>query len=119
QGPGGDVNHVRVKNLSAKPLLLLAGETILGGQQDRILGKDSIVPAHEELSLEVYCVEHGRWSGARDFTRTGGIADPQVRGKARFMSNQSEVWKEVATKNDALGVHNETGTYRNLAAGAE
>src|SRR5438067_804779 len=33
------VNQVTVANLSDRPLLLLGGEVILGGQQDRILGK--------------------------------------------------------------------------------
>src|SRR5262249_11872104 len=54
QGQGGSVNRVQVKNQSEKPLLLLGGEVILGGQQDRILGKDTIVPAHESMVVEVF-----------------------------------------------------------------
>jgi hypothetical protein len=119
QGAGGTVNSVEVKNVSGRPLLLLAGETILGGQQDRIIGKDTIVPGHEQMSVEVYCVEHGRWSGQQRFTSTGSLADPTVRGKARYASDQAQVWQEVAKKNAALKAAPSTGTYRNLAAGPE
>src|SRR5581483_1267888 len=103
---GAQVNRVTVANLSAKPLLLLGGEVILGGQQDRILGKDTILPAHEEMSLEVFCVEHGRWSGHGGFTASGGIVDGKARLRARFESNQQAVWDEVAKKNAALKVEN-------------
>src|SRR5579859_5768768 len=74
-GQGGTVNRVQVKNSSDKPLLLLGGEVILGGQQDRILGKDTVVPAHETLVVEVFCVEHGRWNGRREFTAGDALAD--------------------------------------------
>src|SRR5258706_13662310 len=53
---GASVNRVNVLNKSDRQLLLLGGEIILGGQQDRILGKDTIVPAGEELVIEVFCV---------------------------------------------------------------
>jgi hypothetical protein len=116
---GAQVNRVTVANLSAKPLLLLGGEVILGGQQDRIIGKDTILPAHEEMSLEVFCVEHGRWSGHGEFTSAGGLVEGKARQRARFESDQQRVWEEVAKKNAALKVENATGTYRNLATGPE
>jgi hypothetical protein len=119
EGRGGTVNRVHVTNKSDRPLILLGGEVILGGQQDRILGKDTVVPAHEEMALEVFCVEHGRWNGGREFTASGGMAEGKMRVRAKYRSNQQEVWAEVAKKNGALNVQNATGTYRNLATGAE
>jgi hypothetical protein len=117
-GDGGDVNRVTVANRSDRPLLLLGGEIILGGQQDRILGKDTVVPAHERMSLEVFCVEHGRWSGRREFTRTGGLVEGRTRLRAKFRSNQAQVWAEVAQKTRALGAQSSTGSYGRLAVGA-
>jgi hypothetical protein len=118
-GQGGTVNRVQVKNASEKPLLLLGGEVILGGQQDRILGKDTVVPAHETMVVEVFCVEHGRWNGQREFTAGNAIADSKLRVRAKFKSDQQQVWAEVAKKNGDLKVTNSTGTYRNLATGTD
>jgi hypothetical protein len=116
---GGDVNHVTVHNRSARPLLLLGGEVILGGQQDRIIGKDLIVPPKQTVAVEVYCVEHGRWSGSSAFTSTGGLAEGKIRVRAKYRSDQSQVWDEVATKNQSLNAQSASGTYRKLAAGDE
>jgi hypothetical protein len=116
---GAQVNRVTVANRSNRPLLLLGGEVILGGQQDRILGKDTVVPAGEQISLEVFCVEHGRWNGGRQFTGAGGLADGKMRVRAKFRSDQQQVWEEVAKKNAALKAAPSTGTYRNLAVGTE
>src|SRR5712671_4573394 len=59
------VNQLVLINRSKRPLLLLAGELVSGGKQDRIIGKDRIVPVGAEpLPLDVFCVEHGRWTGS-------------------------------------------------------
>jgi hypothetical protein len=116
---GGRVNTLVVHNASDRPLLLLGGEVVLGGQQDRILGRDTIVPAHEHAQVQVFCVEHGRWAGARQFTAAEGMADTKIRMRGKYLSDQSAVWDEVAKKNAKHGVAAATGTYRNLAAGAE
>ncbi|HYN83976.1 MAG TPA: DUF6569 family protein, partial [Pyrinomonadaceae bacterium] len=57
------VNELALINRSGKKLLLLGGEVIVGGKQDRIVEEDLIVPAVSvPVSLSVFCVEHGRWS---------------------------------------------------------
>ena len=116
---GGSVNTLLVGNNSDKPLLVLGGEVVLGGQQDRILGQDTIVPAHEKMRVEVFCVEHGRWSGGREFSAAQGMADTKIRVRAKYRADQSQVWAEVAKQNAAHGVAPSTGTYRNLAAGED
>ncbi len=116
---GGSVNTLEVHNRSDKPLLILGGEVVLGGQQDRILGQDTIVPARETIKVQVFCVEHGRWSGGRQFAAAQGMADTKMRVRAKYRADQSQVWAEVAKKNAAHGAAPSTGTYRNLAAGDE
>jgi len=75
-GTSASVNQLVLINRSKRPLLLLAGELVSGGKQDRIIGKDRIVPVGAEpLPLDVFCVEHGRWTGSSSqFTaaKTGG-----------------------------------------------
>src|SRR5580700_9553922 len=43
-GGGAQVNQLVLVNRGKKPLLLLAGEVVSGGKQDRIIGKDRIIP---------------------------------------------------------------------------
>src|SRR5215472_16255373 len=45
QYDGAEVNRLVLVNNSKRPLLLLAGEVVSGGKQDRVIGKDRIVPA--------------------------------------------------------------------------
>jgi len=115
---GGAVNRVRVANRSKLPLLLLGGEVILGGQQDRVIGKDSIIAPQQDATVEVFCVEHGRWTGRREFVEVGGLAEGKIRVQAKYNRDQDRVWGAVAEKNAALEAQSATGTYRNLAAGA-
>ena len=59
---GAEVNRLVLVNNSKRPLLLLAGEIVSGGKQDRVIGKDRIVPAESDpIDLSVFCVEPGRW----------------------------------------------------------
>jgi hypothetical protein len=115
---GGDVNHVQVTNRSDLPLLLLGGELILGGQQDRIISKEVVVPPRKRATVAVFCVEHGRWSGGRHFGRTGGIVESKVRVSGKYRVNQSEVWSKVRSKAGALGASSATGTYRAIGTSA-
>ncbi len=114
---GGDVNHLVLTNSSKQPLFLLAGEVIIGGKQDRIIGKDTIIPARKTEAVPVFCVEHGRWSGRKaSFESAGALAHTKLRKQAKY-AGQSEVWKEVADKNSRLKTTNGTDTYRRIATG--
>jgi hypothetical protein len=92
------VNQLVLINRSKRPLLLLAGELVSGGKQDRIIGKDRIVPVGAEpLPLDVFCVEHGRWTGSSSqFTAAKAIVHPSVREQAAVEQKQTEVWAAVA-----------------------
>ena len=95
---GASVNQLVLINRSKRPLLLLAGELVSGGKQDRIIGKDRIVPVGAEpLPLDVFCVEHGRWTGGgSQFTASKTIVHPSVREQAAVDQRQTEVWAAVA-----------------------
>jgi len=119
---GAQVNRLVLVNNSKRPLLLLAGEMVTGGKQDRVIGKDRIVPAESDpVDLSVFCVEPGRWvatsehfgaSGAMYGTGSGGgaglsvpstmMAQPSVRAKAMGDKDQGEVWAEVRKQRAAV-----------------
>ena len=102
-GSGASVNQLVLINRGKKPLVLLAGELVSGGKQDRIIGKDRIVPVGAEpLPLDVFCVEHGRWTGtSAQFTDSKVIVHPSVREQAAVAQNQSEVWDAVRSGSTA------------------
>ncbi|OJU62492.1 MAG: hypothetical protein BGO01_08420 [Armatimonadetes bacterium 55-13] len=107
-----EVNRLMVKNMGPKPLLLLAGEMLLGGKQDRIVGKDTVVPAGEEMAMPVYCVEHDRWTGSSSkFEYSDSMAPAEVRLKAS-VGGQQEVWDEVASYNASLKVSERQSSVR-------
>jgi hypothetical protein len=93
---GASVNQLVLINRSKRPLLLLAGELVSGGKQDRVIGKDRIVPAGAPpLPLDVFCVEHGRWTGSAQFAAANTIVHPSVRESAAVDQVQTKVWESV------------------------
>jgi hypothetical protein len=122
---GAQVNRLVLINNSKRPLLLLAGEIVTGGKQDRVIGKDRIVPAESDpVDLSVFCVEPGRWVAASDhfgasgamYGSAGGnvavsglpappmamMAQPSVRAKAMADKDQQEVWAEVRKQREEV-----------------
>jgi hypothetical protein len=65
QPPGAGANQVNrlvVINTSDKPLYLMPGETIVGGSQDRTIGRELVIqPDGKPFPVDVFCVESGRW----------------------------------------------------------
>jgi len=59
----GSVNSLTFVNQADHPVFVLAGEVIIGGKQDRIIGRNTLIPAKTTQAVPVYCVEHGRWQG--------------------------------------------------------
>jgi hypothetical protein len=102
--PGGaSVNQLVLLNRSKRPLLLLSGELISGGKQDRIIAKDRIVaPGSVPLPLDVFCVEHGRWSAGSQFNAAKTIVHPSVREQATVKQSQSQVWEAVSVGSMAV-----------------
>ena len=99
-GGGAEVNHLFIVNNSKRPLVLLAGEIVTGGKQDRVVGKDRIIPGGSDADLDVFCVEPGRWTeirGAAGFTSGLPMAQPSVRTQAMAKKSQEGVWDRVAS----------------------
>src|SRR5438067_1243537 len=82
---GGEVNTLFVTNRGRDPLYLMAGEVVLGGQQDRCLGRDTIVPPGAvKFAVPVFCVEHGRWTGDVRFGESAkAVASAGIRASAQ------------------------------------
>jgi ARG/rhodanese/phosphatase superfamily protein len=93
---GASVNQLVLINRGKRPVLLLAGELVSGGKQDRIIAKDRIIaPGADPLPLDVFCVEHGRWSSGLQFSAAKTMVHPSVREQAAVNQSQSDVWESV------------------------
>ena len=100
---GDQVNTLVLVNHSDRPLLLLAGEIVTGGKQDRVIAKDRIVPAGgDPIDLGVFCIEPGRWTESSATFGSAGkgsvhsfMVQPTVRQKAMVAKDQQEVWNSV------------------------
>jgi hypothetical protein len=90
------VNQLVLINRGKRPVVLLAGELVSGGKQDRIIAKDRIVaPGSDPLPLDVFCVEHGRWSSGLQFSAANTMVHPSVREQAAVNQSQTDVWDSV------------------------
>jgi hypothetical protein len=98
------VNDLTMENLSDQEVIILAGDILKGGQQDRIAQHDQIVPPKSgKLPLQVFCVERtaSRWGKPlvekdKTFTASPGqLCTNDLRLACRKDGKQSQVWKEV------------------------
>jgi hypothetical protein len=100
---GDQVNTLVLINHSHRPLLMLAGEIVTGGKQDRVIAKDRIVPpGGDPVDLSVFCIEPGRWTessanfGATAKEPSGSfMVQPPVRQQAMVAKDQQQVWSAV------------------------
>jgi hypothetical protein len=110
-GESGSVPTLKVHNKGKDPVLLMAGEHLRGGKQNRVLNASILVAAGTELPIPVSCVERGRWayrspqfggSGSSSHSSLRRMMCAQVTQSYRSMgapcSDQGEVWREVDRK---------------------
>ena len=97
-----EVNELAVENISrTEEVFIQAGDIVKGGQQDRVLAVDLIVPARSgRIPVDAFCVEHGRWSGRGEepmaaFTISEQMATKELKMAAKQARSQAEVWAKV------------------------
>ena len=99
----GTVSELAIENRSAEDVYVQAGDIVKGGQQDRVLTTDLILPAHSgKMPIQSFCVEEGRWTKRgvepdRQFsTSTQGVPSKDLKLALRKPGAQAEVWLGVA-----------------------
>jgi hypothetical protein len=116
-----EVNQLAIENVGDEEVFVQSGDIVKGGQQDRMLGVDMIVPAKSgRIPVDAFCVEHGRWtkrgaeSSGRFDSSTERVATKDMKVAANRARSQSQVWNEVARAQDKLSAN--MGTRVNNAA---
>lgn len=102
------VPELVIENTGTFMILILDGEEIIGGRQNRIVNASFLVPAQTTMPLPVSCVEHGRWhdespvfaSGEASYFSLRQAKHVQVtqslRATGRHTSDQGAIWNSVA-----------------------
>ena len=97
------VNTIIVENKSVAPLLLVDGEEIVGGDQNRIMDATILIAPQSEMKVPVNCTEHGRWGYVSDFKQSKNIANYRTRlAKHHAFRSKGNVQKAVWDSIDEL-----------------
>ena len=134
----GSVNELSVQNVSKDTIIIICGDVVQGGQQDRIIQEDIVLtPGSGKKTVKVFCVESGRWTrtdqreGVRDqnisavtIEETSVKDNKPAEFKAYYSKgamslrkvvekdkNQTEVWNKVAEINKKNKTETSTSTY--------
>jgi len=117
---GGSVPFLRAKNDSEFYILLIAGQMVKGGKQNRGINADMVIKPGSTAEIPVTCVEQGRWSaGARaryqhgafdhggfepSFLRASKMRDVHESRRASRppVASQSAVWGSIHEMATAL-----------------
>jgi hypothetical protein len=111
---GGTVNTLFIENISRDTILILGGEVVQGGKQDRMIATDFLLyPGSGKKDISVFCVEHGRWQTKADgksFNECFSISSNDVRKAGTVKKDQREVWSKVADITNKNNAGSSTGT---------
>ena len=122
--PSATVPSLRLVNDSACAVLILDGDEVAGGKQNRVANTTLLVPAKCVFDLPVTCVEQGRWQDLGPVFAAGEAAYPSLRAQkvedvARAygeagapISDQGRIWDEIAGRQTRMGTRSATHAMR-------
>ena len=106
------VNELAIQNLSNEDVYVQSGDIVKGGQQDRMLAVDLIVPGKSgKIPIAAFCVESGRWTkrgseGATTFASSADVAATKdLKLAAKVSQSQGAVWSNVTVAQDKLSAN--------------
>jgi hypothetical protein len=107
-----NVHWLRIVNNSGEPVFVASGEVVLGGRQDRMVTKDTIIESMQgDQYISVMCVEEDRWSQKEKKFRYASFANPKLRKVLDQTKNQVLVWKEIYAQLDSSNIISPTMAY--------
>ena len=97
-----EVNELAIRNLSNQDIYVQAGDIVRGGEQDRMISIDFIVPPRSgRMPIAAFCVESGRWNkrgneAPASFGSSENSATNELKIAAKSDKSQQAVWDNVA-----------------------
>ena len=107
-----DVNELAIRNLSNQDIYVQAGDVVRGGEQDRMISLDFIVPPRSgRMPIAAFCVESGRWSArgneapASFSSSENSVATKELKLAAKRDGSQQAVWENVKVAQGKLSAN--------------
>jgi hypothetical protein len=104
-----DVNELAIRNLSNQDIYVQSGDIVRGGDQDRMISMDFIVPPRSgRMPIAAFCVESGRWSkrGSEESavfsSSDNAVATKELKLAAKSENSQQAVWQNVSLAQEKL-----------------
>jgi len=134
---GGDAVGAVEAVTRDRPVVIFAGDTIVGGKQNRIVNISIWLPPKSVTPIPVTCLEHGRWDSGRVFA-AGRMADYALRamvnrtvadhsaaqpvgsgdtprGRAfAFAADQGGIWDEISAREGRIGRRSPTAALHDV-----
>jgi hypothetical protein len=104
-----EVDRLMVTNASDVPGLLIQGETVRGGLQDRTCTTTVIVSPASSIDVPVACIEQGRWTPSGRFHRES-LTPPRIR--ARYTEARLRSAADMPWETDQLGTWSEIDQFQ-------
>lgn len=121
----GSVNTVRIKKDTKKDLLVVKGEYIIGGKQNREITVNALIEK-DEINVPAHCVQHGRWSNFGDiktFRASPSFVAASLRSditkEGAYGTLQSHTWDSINRIASSLGAHSHTQDYAEITEARE
>jgi hypothetical protein len=126
---------------AAKPVVLFAGDTIVGGKQNRVINVSVWLPAGKATPIPVSCLEAGRWNAGHRFEtgrkldyafraamnqqvyertraeRDTAAAGPGASGRGQrpsYAADQGALWDEISARQARASVHSQTAALHDV-----
>lgn len=115
------MTSVALRVLGDTPVLVPAGELLVGGRQDRIVSATVLARPRVVTAVPVSCVERGRWSPSGEAFRARGLASSTLRSLAGrsvtrclrtlrgYASDPAAVWSGVEREHRRARTASRTG----------
>ena len=112
-------------NRGMLPVLILDGEELVGGRQNRIVNSSVLLPSGR-TALPMSCVEHGRWHERGAAFSSSESSHPSLRrAKAAQVSDalrtrgaheadQGQIWTDIAVRHNRERITSTTGALADL-----
>lgn len=130
-GDSGSVPELLISNRSEYHILILEGEEVIGGKQNRVFNTSLLVMPGMELKAGVACSEAGRWNEqGENFTSSENLISSSIRSGSRravtmnlrehgvARTDQSQVWEGIQCMSAAYDSQSATSAYREIKDGA-
>jgi hypothetical protein len=121
------------------PVVIFAGDSIIGGRQNRVINVTVWLPPAKVTPIPVSCLEAGRWNQgswfgvgrkadylmraevsrhvearAREEMAATASVPAGARRRPSYSSDQGAVWNEIASKEERAGLHSPTAALHDL-----